>query len=97
MDAGVLIGQRPRKEVAKVLEHVLSEEGSVGSHHPRHRVEDREEGLEGLHALRHTLFTLKVCGKGGRRERERDREGGREGGRKKEEQEQRLRCKIIFL
>ena len=60
MDAGVLIGQRPRKEMAKVLEHVLGEEGSVGSHHPRHRVEDREESLERLHTLRHTLLTLKV-------------------------------------
>ena len=60
MDTGIVIGQRPREEVAKVLEHVLSEEGSIGSHHSRHRVEDREESLEGLHTLGHTLLTLKV-------------------------------------
>ena len=51
VDAGVLIGQRPWEEVAKVLEHVLSEEGGVGSHHPSHGVQDREEGLERLHTL----------------------------------------------
>ena len=51
VDAGILIGQRPREEVAKVLEHVFGEEGGVGSHHTSHRVENREESLERLHTL----------------------------------------------
>jgi hypothetical protein len=69
VDAGVLIGQCPWEEVAKILEHVLGEEGSVGSHHSSHRVENGEESLERLHALGHTLLTLRVEG-----ERERERE-----------------------
>jgi hypothetical protein len=66
VDAGIFIGQRPWEEVAKILEHVLGEERSVGSHHPSHRVENREESLERLHTLRHTLLTLRVEGGGGR-------------------------------
>ena len=40
MYAGVVIGELPRKEMAEILEHVLCQEWSVGSHHPGHDVED---------------------------------------------------------
>ena len=40
VDASIFTGQCPRQEMAKVLEHVLSEERSVGSHHPRHGVQN---------------------------------------------------------
>ena len=48
--------------MAEVLEHVLGEEGGVGSHHPRHGVEDGKESLERLQAVGSALVTLKEVG-----------------------------------
>ena len=63
MDTGIIWGCLPAHEVAKVLEHVLGEEGGEGGHHARH---EDHHGAQGLHRLQTLLTTLLALQQGGK-------------------------------
>ena len=42
VDTGIITAQFPWQQMPQILEHVLGEKRSEGSHHPRHGIEYRK-------------------------------------------------------